>query len=253
MKHRLNTLILAINITWICIFLHDHPGFYYFLGLAFLLFLVYMSLGVLFMQFNYFLPALTRLNSEYCVLSFDDGPDPATTPLILDTLKKHNIAALFFVIGEKAEQHPDLVRNVQEDGHLLGNHSYAHHKFMSLQTRDTLRKDIGKAQEVLERITGRRTHLFRPPIGYTNPRFATVLREQSLLCVGWTLRSYDSVYRDPEKLAGRLTSGIRPGMIVLLHDNLQVGAEALDKFIVESRKNGIKFASPANIKQVLHA
>ncbi len=253
MKHRLNTLILALNLTLICVFLRESPYFILFLLLAVLLFAVVMSIGVLFMQFNYFLPARTRLQSDLCLISFDDGPDPELTPRILDVLKANDIRALFFVIGTKAEAHPEIVRRIVDEGHLIGNHSYSHPIFMSLYTRNQLREEIDKAQQTLEKIIGYQPQLFRPPIGYTNPRYATVLREKGLHCVGWTLRSYDSVAKEPQKLVARLSSKIRPGMIVLLHDNLPVTADALEVFISESRKNGIKFASPANIKTILNA
>ncbi|OFZ55793.1 MAG: hypothetical protein A3D92_13010, partial [Bacteroidetes bacterium RIFCSPHIGHO2_02_FULL_44_7] len=215
MKHRLNTLVLAVNITLVCLFLKESPYFIHFLVAAGLLYFIVLSAGVLFMQFNYFLPAMTRLNSDFCLLTFDDGPDPEITPEILDILKRHDIAALFFVIGYKADDHPDLVRRIQAEGHLLGNHSYDHNVFMSLFTRKRLREDIGKAQESIEKITGKRPHYFRPPIGYTNPRYAKVLVEKSLLCVGWTLRSYDSIFKQPHKLVQRLRKRIRPGTIVL--------------------------------------
>lgn len=253
MKHRLNTLIFAVNVTVICLFLKESPYFIHLLLGAGILYFIVLSAGVLFMQFNYFLPSLTRLNSDYCLLTFDDGPDPEITPEILDILQRHNVAALFFVIGKKAEAHPEIVLRIQNEGHLVGNHSYDHNIFMSMYTRKSLRLDIGKAQDSIEKITGKRPHYFRPPIGYTNPRYAKVLTEKSLLCVGWTLRSYDSVFKQAPKLVQRLRKGIRPGTIVLLHDNLKVSQNALEEFLVDSQKNGIKFASVANIKAILHA
>jgi peptidoglycan/xylan/chitin deacetylase (PgdA/CDA1 family) len=253
MKHRFNILLFAVNLTWISFLLKESPYFVWALVGASLLFVLILSVGVINMRFNYFLPALTRLNSEYCLLTFDDGPDETLTPHVLDTLQKYEIAAVFFVIGTKAESHPALIHRMLEEGHLIGNHSYAHHPFMSLFSLGKLREDIGKAQLTLEKLTGKKPHLFRPPIGYTNPRFARVLGEKALLCVGWTLRSFDSVQKTPGQLARRLLRKIKPGQIILLHDNLKVSADALEEFIVESRKNGIKFVSSANIKEIIHA
>lgn len=253
MKHRANILFFAINLVWISFFLKDHPIFIWALLGAGLLFVLILGVGVINMRFNYFLPSLTKLNSDYCLITFDDGPDEVLTPRILDVLKKHHLAAVFFVIGSKAEQQPELVRRMLAEGHLIGNHSYAHHPFMSLFPLTKVREDIGKAQLTLEQLTGKKPHLFRPPIGYTNPRFARVLGEKSLLCIGWTLRSFDSVMKTKSQLVQRLVRKIKPGQIILLHDNLEVSADALEDFIVESRKNGIKFASPANIKEIIHA
>lgn len=253
MKHRINTLVFASLITLTCLFLRD---FRYFIPLLILIAVVYLtilSLGVLFMQYNYFLKSTTRLKNSLCLLTFDDGPDPVYTAQILDVLAKHGIKAIFFVIGEMAMLHPELTKRIKTEGHLIGNHSYSHNNFMSMFSKSRLKEEISKAQDELESLLGERPVYFRPPIGYTNPKYAIVLRELKLKCVGWTLRSYDSVYKDAEKLSERLTKKIKPGNIVLMHDNLRVSAEALDSFIVQAKGNGIIFASQANIKSILNA
>lgn len=253
MRHVIHTAAMAIAAGIVFIFLSEEWYFWPLLIGIIILYAIILSLGILFMQFNYFLPAVTKLNSPQCLLTFDDGPDPDTTPQILDILKNHYIGAVFFVIGEKAEQHPEIVERIIEEGHTIGNHSYSHHLFMSMFSRNRLRSEIDNGQNTIEKITGYTPTLFRPPIGYTNPKYATVLRERKMKCIGWTLRSYDSVAKESEQLAKRLVEKIKPGHIVLLHDNLTVSADALAPFIEQASANGIKFAKPEDVKVLLNA
>ena len=253
MKHKINVLFLAVSVGLICLFFFETPYFMPLLLIVGLLFFIIMSFGVLFMKFNYFLYSVNRIQNDFVLLTFDDGPDPEKTPKVLDILAKYNIKAIFFMIGNKAEQQPEMVKRVVAEGHLIGNHSYAHNNFMSLFSKKNLKSDIEKNQTVLEKLTGIKTPFFRPPIGYTNPTYAKVLKEMHLTNVGWTLRSYDSVYKNPNRLMERLLSKIASGNIVLLHDNLQVTADALDDFIVQAMSNGIKFANGETIKTIQHA
>ncbi|MDX2361712.1 MAG: polysaccharide deacetylase family protein [Crocinitomicaceae bacterium] len=253
MKHRVNILLYALSVTLICLFLRDNDYFVLMLiGVTFIFF-VALSLGVLFMQYNYFLKSTTELSSDKCLLTFDDGPHPTNTIKILDILAKHEVKALFFVIGEKAEQHPEIIKRIVIEGHLIGNHSYNHNNFMSMYSKSRLRKELTKAQEALWKISGQQVQFFRPPIGYTNPNYASILKEMKLKCIGWTVRSYDTVHKESSKLNERLVSMTKPGNIVLLHDNLDVSANALDTYITSAKSNGILFASSDNIKTIFDA
>ena len=253
MKHRINTLLLALAITLISLFLRESWFFIPLLFLTGLVYLTILSFGVLFMQYNYFLKSTTRLNGDTCLVTFDDGPDPKYTPIILDILAKHKVKAIFFVVGEKVEQHPEIIKRIVAEGHILGNHSHSHNNLMSLFSRKRLQAEIVQAQTVIESVSETKVDLFRPPIGYTNPKYAAVLHQQKMKCIGWTLRSYDSVFTDPQKLLKRLISKIKPGNIVLMHDNLKVATESLDAFLSKAKTNGIIFASSSNIKSILDA
>ena len=253
MKHKISVLLFTLSITVICLFFYESNWFLTLLISFGVIFFFILSFGVLFMKFNYFLRSVNRLDNDFVLLTFDDGPDPIKTPLILDILAKHNITAIFFMVGDRAEKDPKLVQRVVTEGHLIGNHSYAHNNFMSLFTTRKLRAEIQKGQKVLEQLSQRKILFFRPPIGYTNPTYARVLKEFKLTNFGWSLRSYDSVYTAPEKLLERLNSKVKNGDIVLLHDNLQVTLEALEQFITTSKANGIKFANGETIKTIKHA
>lgn len=253
MKHKINVLLFALSITVICLFFYESKWFLVLLISFAVLFFFILSFGVLFMKFNYFLKSVNRLDNDFVLLTFDDGPDPIKTPLILDILAKYNITAIFFMVGNRAEKTPEIVNRVVAERHFIGNHSYEHNNFMSLFTTKKLRVEIQKGQDILEQLSQRKIPFFRPPIGYTNPTYARVLKEFKLTNFGWSLRSYDSVYTSPEKLLKRLNSKVKNGDIILLHDNLQVTLDSLEQFITTAKANGIKFANSETIKTIKHA
>lgn len=251
MKHRINILVFSVAIVATCLFLSEHTYFYTILIVLGLTFFLILSAGVLFMKFNYFLQNVTRLKSDLVLLTFDDGPHPEFTPKILDILDRHKVKAIFFVVGSKLSANPDITQRIIEDGHIIGNHSQDHNPLMSMFSKARLLKEITSAQETIAESIKVKPSIFRPPIGYTNPNYAAVLKSLNMKCIGWTLRSYDSVYKTPNKLIKRLVNNSKPGNIVLLHDNLKVTASSLDTFIAQAKSNGIIFASSENIKNIL--
>lgn len=150
-------------------------------------------------------------------LTFDDGPDPATTPALLDLLAKHGARAAFFVTGRRAAAHPDLVRMILERGHEICNHSYSHSPLLMFRSPRSIRKEITRAQEVLSGL-GVTPLAFRPPVGVTGPRLWRPLLEAGMFCVNFSRRGRDAGNRRIGGLAKKITRRVRPGDIVLLHD-----------------------------------
>ena len=176
-------------------------------------------------QWGFFLPVISRGTdrSKAIVLTFDDGPTPETTPLILELLARYDHKATFFVVGEKAKKYPKLIRDILAAGHSIGNHSWKHDCFLMLRKRRILQQDIQKTQQQLA-VSGIRPLLFRPPVGITNPLLKSVLEEEGMTALTYSCRAFDGGNRRIEKLAQRIMKNIRPGDIVLLHDLLPVGA-----------------------------
>src|SRR6187402_2649445 len=110
-------------------------------------------------------------------ITFDDGPNPQTTPEILDILKKHDITATFFCIGERAAENPDLIRRIVAEGHILGNHSHSHHVLFDLFSKKNMVRDLRACNKTIEKMIGKRMLLFRPPYGVTNPALANAVSE----------------------------------------------------------------------------
>lgn len=177
--------------------------------------------GVFFLRLGMFVDVVSRGPGEArgVALTFDDGPSPASTPKILDLLDGAKVKATFFVIGKKAEAHPELVREILARGHAVAMHSYGHHRLFAMKNARYVRDDLTKAIEVLTTITGERPVLFRPPIGHTNPTIARVVKELELEVVGWSVRALDGLAAaDPKKVAARVVRGLADGAIVLMHD-----------------------------------
>ena len=208
-------------------------------------YLIITALGSAKIQWNYFLQSTLVINKKNAVLlTFDDGPHHIFTPVILDILKEHDIKAIFFLIGKNAEAHPDLVKRILREGHTIGNHSYSHQNQLPLFSLKRLHEDISTCTQIIYRITGIRTQLFRPPFGVTTPRYAEVLQEEKLDSVGWSLRSMDTVIKSATKLTDKMNRNIIAGDIVLFHDRCSVTVEALNEIIRLVQTKKLMFASP---------
>src|SRR5579859_424628 len=152
-------------------------------------------------------------------LTFDDGPDPKWTPRVLATLAKHDAKATFFLVGRKAEAHPEVVRAILDAGHDVGLHSYAHDRLFALRREARVRDDLERRVAVLEKLTGERPVAFRPPIGHTNPIIARVADALDLVVVGWTIAGRDGVASARvDDVVTRVRRDLRDGAIIVLHD-----------------------------------
>jgi peptidoglycan/xylan/chitin deacetylase (PgdA/CDA1 family) len=177
--------------------------------------------GVFFLRLRMFVDAVCHGtdDSRGVALTFDDGPCPIHTPQVLDMLDRAGVKATFFVIGYKAQAHPDIVRDIVKRGHVIGSHSYTHSRAFSLLSKTAVRQDIEQSLVCIETITGDRPALFRPPIGHTNPRIAKVVDELGLTVVGWSIRALDGLASaTPDRVVARVAPKLKDGAIVLLHD-----------------------------------
>jgi peptidoglycan/xylan/chitin deacetylase (PgdA/CDA1 family) len=174
-------------------------------------------------------------------LTFDDGPVEGNTGKVLEILKKNEIYATFFCIGQRMHQHPELLRQIDEQGHLIGNHSYTHHFFFDLFSKKRMAAELEQTNKEAEQITGKKISFFRPPYGVTTPVLAKVIRTANFKTIGWSVRSLDTVIRDHAKLAERVAGSVKPGDIVLLHDTSDVTVSGLQELIDSIRKKGLTF------------
>ena len=167
-------------------------------------------------------PALVRGSREgrRVALTFDDGPAPLFTGQILDILRDYRVPATFFVCGQNAERHPDLVRRIHAEGHTLGNHMYSH-PYLYFQSRRKIAEEIDRTQEVIGRLTGCRPRLFRPPYGVRWFGLYPVLRERGMHVVQWSDTGYDWE-NDAEAIVSLTLRHLRPGSVILLHDGFNV-------------------------------
>jgi peptidoglycan/xylan/chitin deacetylase (PgdA/CDA1 family) len=179
-----------------------------------------VGLGVSFPHWQLFGPTLCRFNTDRkaVALTFDDGPDPATTPALLELLARRGVRATFFCVGRRVREHPELAARIAAEGHLVENHTFEHHLATNLFGHARLRADLGQAQAAIREITGRAPAYFRPPMCLTNERVLRVTRELGLTITGYTARALDRRDEPPQKIVARLLRRLEPGAILLLHD-----------------------------------
>ncbi|AKT36257.1 polysaccharide deacetylase family protein [Chondromyces crocatus] len=204
--------------------------------------------GVFILRLGMYADVICRGPSEArgVALTFDDGPSPVHTRAVLDLLDAEGVKATFFVIGRKAEAHPALVQEIAARGHALGVHGYAHDRLFSLRSERFIEADLARAVEVLERLTGKRPTLVRPPVGHTSPPMARIFQKLELEVVGWSVRGFDGLgSARPEKVAERVISGLGDGAIVLLHDAAErddhepAGVKALPRILQAMRNKDL--------------
>ena len=171
-------------------------------------------------RWSFFLPVICRgtPGNTGIALTFDDGPFPASTPILLELLARYRLPATFFVVGEHAAAHPELIAAILAQGHAIGNHSFRHDPLLMLRDCTTLTADIRHTQEVLARM-GIQPLLFRPPIGITSPRLRPALASLNLQAMTFSCRVFDRGNRSIRNLAARVLKQLQPGDILLLHGN----------------------------------
>lgn len=202
------------------------PGPFWWLVPALLL-LGYQALvvwGVLDLRLNMFAQSTCSIATKqriFC-LTFDDGPDPVSTPVVLDALQQARVQATFFVIGHKVERYPELVRRIASEGHTLAIHSYKHELWYSFLSPRFVQQDILRCKQLIEGCGVPCSSFFRPPVGQASPRTAEGIRRARVRTIGWNVRGGDGVRRrSSEDCMQRVLSRIGPGSIVLLHDAWQ--------------------------------
>jgi peptidoglycan/xylan/chitin deacetylase (PgdA/CDA1 family) len=164
------------------------------------------------------LPSSSAARNEVS-LNFDDGPDPKVTPRVLDLLDRHHARASFFCVGEKAAAFPELVREIAQRGHSVENHSHRHPNAFAFYGPWRLRREVDAAQAAIAGATGRAPEFFRAPAGFRSPMLDPVMAPRGLQYVSWTRRGFDTVDGDAGRVLRRLTRGLAPGDILLLHDS----------------------------------
>ncbi len=179
-------------------------------------------------------PVITSFQTEKqeVWLTIDDGPDPEETPLLLDLLDRYQAKASFFVVGNQVKAHPDLVRQILERGHHIGNHTMNHleGRFWCLFRR-RVEEEICDCSVIIKEVTGVEAPLFRAPVGHKPWHLNTVLQKLKLPLIGWTARGFDGVSKNNDQIVRRIQKRIVPGAIILLHEGRGTLPDVLDKIL----------------------
>jgi peptidoglycan/xylan/chitin deacetylase (PgdA/CDA1 family) len=191
---------------------------------------------------RFFLPVISSGHTRVkaVALTFDDGPDPQTTPHLLDLLARHGMKATFFVAGRSAKRYPESIKSMLLQGHLIGNHSYSHSPCLMLHRSEKLYREVADAQDVFKKM-GILPRAFRPPVGLTNPKLGPVLSHLDMICVTFSCRAYDRGNRQIQGMAQKILEKVRSGDIILLHDISPSKAEDIHFWLneIESVLSGL--------------
>jgi peptidoglycan/xylan/chitin deacetylase (PgdA/CDA1 family) len=224
---RFHTLTILVVLTGLGVGLSlAGPIRWLVLGLLLTAYLVIFVLGVSVLKLNFFIKATCRGNptARRVALTFDDGPDPLATRRLLEALRHHQIKAAFFPIGQKARDHPEIIKEIDWEGHILGNHTFRHAWWTNFLVSGGLDREMKMAREAIEAAIGKVPAYFRPPMGLTNPHLGRALKKNGLSAVGWDVRPFDTTAGN-EKVIKRVLKKIRNGSIIALHDTGRTPAD----------------------------
>lgn len=178
-------------------------------------------------------------------LTFDAGYENGHTAKILDTLKKHNVKATFFVVGNFIETSPDLVKRMVKEGHLVGNHTFTHPDMSEIATEEAFRQELAKLEDLYEKTTGKKMKkYYRPPQGKYSESNLKMAKEMGYHTIFWSLAYvdwYESDQPTREEALEKMVPRIHPGAIVLLHSTSATNAQVLDELLTRWEEKGYSF------------
>lgn len=219
---------------------------FFLLLLVYLLFLLIVSTNI---RFNFFVKAYNsnpQVSGKKVAITFDDGPSENTLK-ILDLLEQYDAKCGFFCIGKEIEERPEIFREIISRGHMVGNHTFSHTRKMGFLSSSKILDEIKRCDEIVEKTAGLKMKLFRPPFGIINPKTQKALQQSGHKVIGWNVRSYDAIVNSPDLVLKRITRKIKPGDVILLHDNNPQSLEILEQLLIFLQTNHYKAVRPDNL------
>lgn len=197
-----------------------------------------------------------RVPDKVVALTFDDGPSPVWTPQILDELKKANVKATFFMLGNHVEKYPQVARRAAQEGHEIENHTYDHHVLLYYKTEE-IEKEIRDAEKAIKNTTGRTTRYFRPPKAWLMEKEKKKIGEMGYKIVLWSLNSKDWVTFDDKYMVKYILRRVQPGDIILFHDsggafateggNREETVKTIPRLVEKLREKGYRFVTVSEL------
>lgn len=186
-------------------------------------------------------------NSKNIYLTFDAGYENGNTSAILDALKKHQVPATFFVVGSFLSQNPDLIKRMEKEGHIIGNHTMTHPNMSKISTKEAFQKELSDVEAIYKEVTGKEMiKFYRPPQGIYSTLNLSMAKELGYHTFFWSLAYvdwYQDNQPDPQEAITKLTNRIHPGAIVLLHSTSSTNALILDELLSKWEQMGYSFHS----------
>lgn len=185
--------------------------------------------------------------SNQVALTFDDGPHPLITPLLLAALKRADIKATFFVVGNGLKLYPELAQRIQQDGHKLANHSQHHRSLTKIPVSD-YPQEIDRCFDGI-RSLGQETRLFRPPGGGLDRAAMSYLHRNGISLAWWSNNVGDWMPQPAWQIANHVNTSLRPGDIVLMHDAGTSTPQAIPAIVRAARQRGLEFVTVPEIAE----
>lgn len=177
--------------------------------------------------------------SKKIALTFDDGPHPFYTHQLLEGLKERDVKVTFFITGQNAEAYPEIVKEIYDGGHLIGNHTYSHTQLTS-RNEESFKQEIIKTNEAIKAVTGEDTIYVRPPYGSWNKDFE---KELNMFPVLWTIDPLDWCSNDVSCIVRKVTAKAGENDIILMHDQYKTTVTAALKIVDELKEEGYEFVT----------
>ncbi len=172
-------------------------------------------------------------------LTFDDGPDSECTPMLLDGLAERGVKATFFVIGKQAEEQPEIMKRIVDEGHLIGHHTYNHVDIRHM-TQTAAKEEILKANEVIIKYTGEEPCFLRPPFGNGTSRLE---KDVEMIQVLWTIDTMDWECKNEAQICSTVYREVKENSIILMHDEYPTTVRAALRVIDKLQKEGYEFVT----------
>lgn len=204
-----------------------------------------------------FIKRLNDYNNEYenkykkkklIALTFDDGPNPTTTPQLLKILETKNIPVTFFALGENAQEYPDIIAQEAKNDHEVASHTWDHKDLQTLSEEEQ-KNEILNANQLINKITGQNISLYRPPYGSYNDN---ILKQTQLTVVNWSVDTNDWRYNNSEPVIENAVNYAYDGAIILMHDIHPWSVEAVPKVIDRLHQEGYTFVTVSTLLKVKH-
>ncbi|WP_245583499.1 polysaccharide deacetylase family protein [Paenibacillus assamensis] len=181
-------------------------------------------------------------------LTFDDAPDQLFTPRVLDVLKEYKVKATFFVVGNRAQKHPDIINRIVKEGHILGNHTYNHPNLAKV-SNTIFQREVLDTQQTIKKLTGKTMRYLRPPYGNITEEQIKWLVSKNISIVNWNVDSLDWKGLNAEQVLANVMGDVKAGAIVLQHsaggegEDLSGTVQALPQIIKQLGEQGIELVT----------
>lgn len=188
-----------------------------------------------------------HVDGPFVAMTFDDGPNPTLTPKLLDLLAAHHMKATFFVVGQNAADHPDILKRAAREGHEIANHSWSHPNFGKMSD-DAVRRELKKTDDAISGALGMRPTLLRPPYGsITTRQKRWIADEFGYKIILWDVDPLDWKRPGPSVVTNRIVKEAHPGSIILAHDIHPSTIEAMPATFDQLQAKGFKFVTVSEL------